>query len=170
MKMYLLSVAVIAGRLVCFAQDKPDEGDKPTWSANYHITVIGDDKERRLEGLSVSQRPDHLLGTFMLFSQLRDARAQLEIKGHLNKHGEFTPNVSLEVSDRRDGDWRTVESTLSDTIDVTLAAGPHIHHLPVTIQLDAFQPYIGKFKFWRITLQTGESGVFPMAWLTEKGE
>jgi hypothetical protein len=170
MKMYFLSLVVVVSQVTSFAQDKPDESYKHVWGASHHITVMGDDKETRLEGLNVSQRPEHLLGGFTLVRERQDSKLQLEVKGHLNKSGEFTPNVSLEVSDRRSGDWKTVESTLSHVIDVTLAAGPHIDRLPICIQLDALQPYIGKFEFWRITLQTGESCVFPMVWLTEKGE
>jgi hypothetical protein len=170
MKPYLLSVGMIVGQILCFAQDKPDESNHRIWGAGHHLTVIGDDKETRLEGLDVSQGPDHLRGGFVLVRQHQGERLQLEIKGHLNKSGEFAPNVLLAVSDRQDGDWQTVESTLSDRVDVTLVASPHIDQLPIRVQLDVLQPYIGKFKFWRITLQTGESDTFPMAWLTEKGE
>jgi hypothetical protein len=165
---YLLLLGVTAGQMACFAQDKHDETNGRIWGTSYHLTVIGDDKERRLEGLDVSQGPDHLLGGFWLVRQA--GKSQLEVKGHLNKHGEFTPNVSLDVADQQDGKWKTIESTLSDNVEVTLTAAPHVEQLPIRIQLDALQPYIGKFKFWRVTLQTGESDIFPMVWLTAKGE
>jgi len=40
----------------------------------------------------------------------------------------------------------------------------------IRIQFDAFQPYIGKFKYCQVTLQTGETDIFPMVWLTENGQ
>jgi len=92
------------------------------------------------------------------------------IQGHFDKRGEFTANMSFEVSDREDGNWKRIESSFSDTVDVTLTGAPHIDALFFVVQFDAFQPYIGKFKFCRIALQTGESDVFPMAWLTEEGK
>jgi hypothetical protein len=92
------------------------------------------------------------------------------VKGHFNKRGEFSANVSLEVSDQEDGNWKIIESSVSDRVDVTLTGAQHIDALSIYVQLDAFQPYIGKSKFGRVVLQTGESEVFPMVWLTEKGE
>jgi hypothetical protein len=95
---------------------------------------------------------------------------QLVVKGHSNKRGEFTANVSLEVSDQKDANWKIIESSVSERVDLTLTGAGHIDTLFIYVQLDAFQPYIGKFKFCRVVLQTGESEVFPMVWLTEKGE
>jgi len=74
------------------------------------------------------------------------------------------------VSDRKDGNWKVIESSFSDTVDVTSTAAPQVNQLYLRLQFDAFQPYIGKFKYCQVTLQTGETDVFPMAWLTEKGE
>ena len=129
-----------------------------------------DGKDTRLEFDGVSQGREHLMGEFVLERRIEGTVPQLAIQGHFNKMGEFTPNVSLEVSDRGDGNWKPIESSFSDKVDVTLTGAPHIDKLFMRIQLDAFQPYIGKFKFCRVALQTGESDVFPMAWLTEKGE
>lgn len=170
MKTCILLLALIAGQMLCLAEDNPVEKEKPTWGASYHRHYLPDGKATRLEGLDVSQGPEHLIGSFALTRQREGTVPQLVIHGHLNKMGEFTPNVTLEVSNQKDGNWKTIESSFSDKVDVTLTGGPHIDNLDVRIQFDAFQPYIGKFKFCRVTLQTGESDVFPMAWLTEKGE
>ena len=164
----LTILLLVGAQMLCFAQDKPDSKEKRIWGASYHITRFGDDKDTALDGFDVSQGPEHLLGGWALVRQRKGA--PLLIHGHLNKMGEFTPNVSLEVSDQKDGDWKIIESSLSEKVDVTLTAAPHIEMLFFRIQLDALQPYIGKFKFWRVVLQTGESDVLPMEWITEKGE
>ncbi len=169
MKRHILLVGLIVGQVACFAQDKPDGNKKRIWGASYHITQMGDDKDRRLEFFDISQGPEHLIGSCVLTRQ-KEGSPQLVMQGHLNKSGEFTPNVSLAVSDRADGNWKIIESSFSDKVDVTLTGAPHIDKLFIRIQFDAFQPYIGKFKFCRIALQTGESDVFPMVWLTEKGQ
>jgi hypothetical protein len=166
MKKHILLVGLIVGQMACFAQDSPVTEEKRTWGATRFRTTL---KFQPFEVNDVSQGSEHLVGSGVLHREEK-GRRQLMIQGHLNELGEFTPNVSLAVSDREDGSWKMIESFLSDKVDVTLAAAPHINQLYLRIQLDAFHPYIGKFKFCQITLQTGESDVFPMVWLTEKGE
>ena len=167
MKIHILFVGLILAQMSCFGQDDPVKEEKRTWGATYYRTVVGNNKDRRLEFDGISQG-EHLVGSCVLARQEK-GRPQLVIQGHLNKIGDFTPNVSLAVSDRRDGNWKVIESSLTDKVDVTLTGAPHIDMLFIRIQFDAFQPYIGKFKYCQVVLQTGESDVFPMAWLTEDG-
>ena len=159
---------LVVSQVLCPAQDKPDSKEKRTWGASHMITREGDGKDTSLQFFDISQGPEHLLGSFSLVRQREGA--PLLIHGHLNKSGEFTPNFSLQVSDLEDRDWKTIESSLSDKVDLTLTAAPHIERLLLRIELDALQLYIGKFKFCRVVVQTGESEVLPMAWLTENGE
>lgn len=168
MRTYALLIGLIMSQIL-WAQDTPGPEENRTWSRSYIREPMPDGKDRRLECDGVSQGPEHLVGEFALIRQ-RDG-APLAIQGHLNKAGEFTPNVSLGVGDQADGtNWKSIESSISDKIDVTLSAAPHIDHLFARVKLDALKPYIGKFRFCRIVFQTGEDDIFPMAWLTEKGE
>jgi len=168
MKIHTLFVGLIFAQMACFGQDNPVKEEKRTWGTSYYRTVVGDNKDRRLEFNDISQGPEHLVGLCVLARQ-KKGTPKLVIQGHLNKIGDFTPSLSLAVSDRMDGNWKVIESSLSDKVDATLTGAPHIDMLFIRIQFDAFQPYIGKFKYCQVTLQTGESDVFPMAWLTEKG-
>ncbi|MFZ1220284.1 MAG: hypothetical protein WAO00_13395, partial [Chthoniobacterales bacterium] len=113
------------------------------------------------------QEPDHLICTFLV--KRKEFGAPLVIEGHLNKYGEFAANVSLEVGDQENGNWKQIESSFSKEPDLKLSVAPHLPNLLTRVQVDALQPYIGKFKFCRVVLQTGESEVVPMEWLTEKG-
>ena len=171
MKARILLIGVIASQTICLAEeDKSDQNEKRTWGRSYSLHSLPDGKDTRLEVLSIDQDPDHLLGGFVLSRQRKETVRQLVIKGHLKKGEDFTPNVSLEVSDQEDQNWKTIESSFSDKVDLTLIAAPHIDKLFVDVQLDAFQPYIGKLKFGRVVLQTGESAVIPLVWLTEAGQ
>jgi hypothetical protein len=166
MKILILLIALIVGQMACFAQDNPVAKEKRTWGATHFRTLLN---FQPLEVDDISQGPEHLIGSCVLTREKKES-PPLVVQGHLNKIGEFTANVSLAVSDRKDGDWKIIESSLADKVDVTLTGAADIDHLYIRIQFDAFEPYIGKFKFCQITLQTGETDVFPMAWLTEKGE
>jgi hypothetical protein len=166
MKTAALFIGLIASQLL-LAQDKPGPQENRRWSRTYFRAPMTEGKDARLECDGVSQDAEHLVGEFSLTRE-RDGVA-LAIQGHLNKTGEFTPNVSLEVCDRADGsDCKSIESSLTNNVDVTLSAAPHIKHLLVRIQLDALKPHIGNFKFCRVVFQKGEDDIFPMAWLTEK--
>jgi hypothetical protein len=169
MKIHILFAGLILAQIACFGQDNPVQEEKRTWGTSYYRTVVGDNKDRRLEFNDIRQGPEHLVGSCVLARQEK-GRPQLVIQGHLNKIGDFTPNVSLAVSDRRDGNWKVIESSLTDKVDATLTGAPHIDMLFIRIQFDAFQPYIGKFKYCQVTLQTGETDIFPMVWLTENGQ
>jgi hypothetical protein len=170
MKHHILLFGLIVGHLSCYGHDGAGKTEKQIWGSSYMRELAPDGKDTRLNLFDVSQGPEHLVGGFALTRQVEGATSRLIIEGHFNKSGEFTPNVHLEVSNREDGNWKTIESSFSEKVDVTLAGGVHIGKLYARIQLDAFKPYIGKLKYCRVTLQTGESDVFPMAWLTEKGE
>lgn len=124
-----------------------------------YITESLDDKNPRLELFDISQGPEHLLGSFVLERRIDGIVPSLVIEGHLSKSGEFSANISLEVSDQEAGKWKTIESSFSDKVDVTLTGARHIDKLYLRIQLDPFQPYIGRFKFGRVVLQTGESWI-----------
>jgi hypothetical protein len=169
MKTRILLVGLIASQMICSAEDKPAQNEKREWDRSYMLIPVPDDKDRGLEFLSISQGPLHLVATLVLGRRIKGT-VPLVIQGHFDKRGGFTANISLEVSDREDGNWKRIESSFSDTVDVTLTGAPHIDTLFFVAQLDAFQPYIGKFKFCRIALQTGESNVFPMVWLTREGK
>ena len=168
MKTHILLIGLIASQMLCLGEEKPVEKEKRIWGASHIRELAPDDKDHRLDFYDISQGPEHLLGAFCLERRSAGAVPQLVIQGQL-KRGEFIPNFSLAVSDQKDGKWKTIESSFSDKVEVTLTGAPHVDKLIIRIQLDAFQPYIGKFKFCLVTLQTGESDVFPMAWLTEDG-
>jgi hypothetical protein len=157
---------LIASSMISFAGDTPVTGEKRVWGATHFRTR---EKFQPFEIDDISQRSDHLVGSGVLSCENKGV-GQLAIQGHLNEVGEFTPNVSLAVSDRDDGNWKIVESSFSDKVDVTLTAAPHVNQLYLRIQFDAFQPYIRKFKFCRVTLQSGEADVFPMEWLLDPQE
>lgn len=167
-KTCLLLIGLVVGWQICWAEESPNSNDKPQWGTSYTRELAPDGKDRRLYLFDVSQGPEHLLGAFALARHTKRP-IRLMIQGHLNELGEFAPNIALAVSDQEDGNWKTIESSFSDKVDVTLTGGPHIDKLFLRIQLDPFQPYIEKFKFCRISLQTGESDVIPMVWLTSKG-
>ena len=170
MKTRLLLAGLVLSQMICSAGDKPVQNKEHRWNANYSRDVApraSNDPRLALE--DVRQGDGHLVGVFALARPREATVAQLMIQGRLSKSGDFTPNVTLEVSHQQNGNWTTVESSAANAVDLTLTGAPDVEALYVPVQLDVLQPYIGKLKFCRVTLSTGDSAVFPMARLTEEG-
>src|SRR2546430_17708930 len=116
MKIHIILIGLIVGQIACFAQDTPVTKEKRTWGVTRWRTV---EKFQGLELDNIRQGPEHLIGLGTVIRQKKED-PQLVIHGHFNEIGEFTPTVSLAVSDRKDGDWKIIESSLADKVDVTL--------------------------------------------------
>src|SRR2546423_12992572 len=115
MRTYFLFIGLVVGQIVCFAQDSLVPSEKRIWGATHFITRL---KFQPFEVQDISQGPEHLVGSCVLTREKKESPA-LVIQGHLDKIGEFTPNVSLAVSDRKDGNWKIIESSLAEKVDAT---------------------------------------------------
>jgi hypothetical protein len=141
---------------------------KKWWTRAIIGDAIPDGKDKRLELQGVTQESVHLIGELSLNQQRAGGTVPpLMIQGHLDRSGMFSPNVAFDVSNEETENWKSIESSLSDKIEVTLTTAANIRSLCILVQLDAFQPYIDKYRFGRVTLQTGETTVFSLLLLTE---
>lgn len=116
---------------------------------------------RRLELQGVTNDGDRLIGELSLLQSRNGTSLDaLTIEGHLDRTGQFTPNVSLEVSNDQRGTWKVIESSLSDKAEAKLIVAPQVSAVSVIVSLTAFRPYTPTYRYGRITLQTGEATVF----------
>jgi hypothetical protein len=164
----LLLLVMLGGQITCFAQSVPCEDGKRLWGRSIIGEAIPDGKDRRLELTDISQESVHLVGMFALSQQGNaSAPSPLLIQGRLDRAGLFTANVALEVRNEETEEWKSIQTSLTNKIEATLTAAPGIPSICILVQLDAFQPYIGKYRFGRLTLQTGETTLFSLLLLTE---
>jgi hypothetical protein len=170
MNIILVLLLILGCQYSCLGQARSVENRK-TWGRSIIGERIPDGKDKHLELVDITQEPVHLVGLVALTRDGDSTTAPLVIQGHLDKTRIFSANLALEVSNEETKDWKSVESSLSDKIEVTLTAAPDIRMICILVQFDAFQPFIDKYRFGRITLQTGESTVFSLLLLTEdRGE
>ena len=132
-KTYIFLIGLILTQEFCLAEDPAKPDDKRTWFSTSYMRELA--IEQSLTLYHVSQDSEHLLGDFSLSRKAKEVDRQLVIQGHLDKSGEFAPNISLAVSDREDGTWKIIESSFSDKVDATLTGGRHIDKLYIRIQL-----------------------------------
>jgi hypothetical protein len=84
------------------------------------------------------------------------------IEGIETADGDFYPEVSTQVADAEHGSqWKTLEAPPSPAgKPVTRYVQPKEVSRPLKVDLDVFRPLIGKGKFGRLVLKSGESAVF----------
>lgn len=166
MTLRILAVILLVTAVSSFAQVRRDDNSKQLWGRSVISERIPDKKSRHLELQDITQEAVHLVGLLAL-SKDSSGGAGLVVEGHLDKAGTFVANASLEVSNDETKNWESIESSLSNTIELTLTASRKVSSVGIPVRLDAFEPYIGKYRFGRVVLQTGEAAVFSLLELTE---
>ena len=142
------------------------------WSHSYQLTPgpLSGDSYCGLNLLSVNQDPTLLWARMVLERRVPGSTSDLVLVGHLKKDGAFAANVDVAVSEHEDSGWKSVYSSLKEPPDVRLIAAPHIENLFFEVPLDAAKEFLTAAKFCRVRLQTGETFVFPIVWLTPTGK
>lgn len=86
------------------------------------------------------------------------------IDGVETSNGDFYPNVIAQVSNDKRGTWETLKT--SPTIlgkDVTITVEAKGASRTLMVDLDVFRPFIGKLRYGRLLLKTGERATFELA-------
>jgi hypothetical protein len=90
----------------------------------------------------------------------------LEIENKPMECWDFYPYATLEVSDEKDGGWRTLGSSPSKegrTLSVSMVPNSLWQHprgpenRTCYVELDAWRPLIGKVRYGRVVLRNGET-------------
>jgi hypothetical protein len=165
--------AVVLGAMVeSFASDEKKSEDSDSWGWGHsiifeHLPTNGP----VLELNSVEQEAIGFFGDLGLSQRGTDVkkRPALIVRGHPARDGTFRPNMEFAVSNDGKNGWVVIESSFSDDPFATLTLDAVNKQIQFHIELDAFKPMIGKYKFGRIKLQSGESTVFPLRELTKQG-
>jgi hypothetical protein len=170
----LITAVATVAHYVC-AEEARREATIPShdvWSRSYQLTPgpLSGDSHSGLNLLIVQQDPALLWALMVLERRVPGSASGLVLAGHLKKDGAFAANVDVAVSEREDSGWKSVYSSLKEPADVRLVAAPHIEKLYFEVPLNAAQEFLNAAKFCRVRLQTGESFVFPIVWLTPTGK
>lgn len=107
----------------------------------------------------VSEEEDHLYG-LCVFVNAKPALAAID--GTETLDGEFYPFVALQVANAEHGEWCTVDSASNPGKISTLSVEAKRPSKSLRVNLDGFRPMIGKFKYGKIALKSGESAVFEL--------
>jgi hypothetical protein len=89
------------------------------------------------------------------------------IKGHKNWQGQFLPDARLEVADEA-RKWRTIGKSRSLVFRNQVTISPGERNFDLIVNLNPFKPMLGKYKWGRIVLSTGDAASFSLSDLALK--
>lgn len=142
-------IAIVAANAGGWSRDIVPLGTQP---ADQHVF-------KPFELVLVSGEENHVYG-LCVFVNTRPALAA--IHGTETPDGEFYPTVLLQVAKREHGKWQTVDSPSTPGKISTLTVEAKRPSKSLRVNLDVFLSMIGKFKYGKIALKTGESAVFKL--------
>jgi hypothetical protein len=116
-----------------------------------------------LELVLITGQDDHVSG-LLLYHNAKPAL--ITIDGAETPDGEFHPDVVLEVGQSKNGKWQIVESLSKQGKKSTITVQGQQASKSLIVKLDAFRPMIGKLKYGRIVLKTGEAVIFELGKLS----
>lgn len=103
----------------------------------------------------------HLIGgcNYENYVVSNQAPRRVTIEGAKIADAIFWPDVALQVSNDG-GEWQTIGQAVNDGQPDTIMIEPKGVAYSLLVNLDAFKPMIGKYKFGRLLLKTGEAADF----------
>ena len=138
--------------LIAFSQDTS------TWARGISYTPMPGERHSPFEMIMASSHEGRLSGGFIYVARRHrdDPAPAAELKGEA-REDVFWPNVVLQVGPDGEGPWETVgrSATGTDTLKIKRAAKPELFK----VQLDAFRPFIGRMRFGRVVLESGEAAL-----------
>jgi hypothetical protein len=122
----------------------------------------GDKPELSLD--FVAQEKIHLIGSLTLENILPEDKkvASIVIDGTQGEDGTFRPDATLQVMKQKDGKWETVTSSLINSPTAKLTVYPGMSAFGLRVELDSLKQYIGKYKWGKVILKTGQEAVFDL--------
>jgi hypothetical protein len=128
------------------------------------IFGVADIKVEAFELNTVSKdgRTGHMSGTCIYDNR---SPALVALKGTETSYGDFYPNVINQVGNDKNGEWKTIRRPAVHGKAKTLTVPVKTSSKLLTVDLDAFVPTIGKFKYGRLLLKNGESAIFELNYL-----
>ncbi|OLE55146.1 MAG: hypothetical protein AUG51_04705 [Acidobacteria bacterium 13_1_20CM_3_53_8] len=115
-----------------------------------------------LESVSKWGEKGHMSGTCTYYNF---SPALVAIEGVETSGGDFYPSVTNQVANDPKGKWEIIKRSVPPGKAATTKVQAKARSKPLTLDLDAFVAMMGKFKYGRVVLKTGDSAIFDLDYL-----
>jgi len=134
---------------------------------------------RRVRGISekyepfiletISEESGHLIATASYGDYRKEKESHLPslIKGVQTQGCTFWPEVKMQVSNNIQGEWKDVQPTNEQGEPATVTIEQRSPNVWLHLNLDAFHPLIGKFKYGKVILTNEQYAIFEVDNLLE---
>jgi hypothetical protein len=134
------------------------------WVRNFLGVPVGAFQPFEITGVESSEEGDHVIGKFSFVNYKAGEKppAPVMIRGGKKPDNSFWPDAVAQVGDDN-GNWIAIgKPSTSGTITVSLEVSAKADPERFYVNLDIFRPIIGKKKYGRVVLETGDSAIFEL--------
>ena len=162
----LVLIGVILGILMPSTNGAPDGSG--WWTRGIHAHG-GDEGDQRTFGLVTVQQRDKLIGDFLVAEKTIEGERKkpFVIEGRVAENGTFWPHVEIQVSNDRNGEWKTIAPLATDGPSSTVTLYPGLVVSNLTVNFDVLKPLIDKYRFGRVVLRSGDTAIFELSDLSQ---
>lgn len=158
-------LTIICGCLAACQHEEP----KHEWIGAFSAHPMSENANHGLSLFGVEQETYHLIGTWMYVNyDVGDRTATpVTIEGAQTSDGAFWPDLKLQVKKEASGNWDTIAKCSNHWWEfskkrTSVTVGRNSENLRLMVNLDKFQPLIGKYNVGRIVLKSGEASEFEL--------
>lgn len=140
----------------------------PLWSGGVFVIQSRDDNANNAFALYfVKQEGLHVTGKCLFIQASGKTPATAVIPATDTRDGGLWPDVTAQVSNERNGEWKTIAKPFNYGHRATIEVGPGEENRELLVTLDIFIPLIGQYKLGRLVLTNGDATVFDLKELVE---
>jgi hypothetical protein len=122
------------------------------------------DRAREFVLFSLDQDELHLIGTWSYTNGTFGNKTppRVVIEGTKTADGIFWPEVRFEVRKTRKTKWRRIATSPNEGQRASVTIEPNAINFDLTVNLDAFKVFLGKYESGRIILNSGRTSEFEL--------
>lgn len=143
-------------------------GDDPTdrglsWYRVLNLSAPVNPRVEPFEIIGVgSEDGKHLVGEFFFvnYKEGQQSPPPVTINGSRKADGTFWPRIVAQVANEIDSEWTTIQSSPTPGNTVATVVTTQQEKQRFYVNLDIFRPMIGKMKYGKVVLETGDAANF----------
>ena len=159
---WMLIVLVSIGILIRFSASAEQDAN-PAWYRGLHLSAPANPHFEPFEIVGIGTEPgNHLVAKFFYFNYKEGNKspAPVTIVGSKRSDGTFWPRVTAQVGSDPHGPWTAIGKppTPGEAASLSIVSKPDEERFYV--DMDIFRPLIGRMKYGRVVLESGEAALF----------
>lgn len=165
---YVRALVAIIAVVLAFALSIGVRADSPkVWARGFTWAESKGTATASLSLYYLDQNESHLVGVLSYENRgsVEKVARPTVIAGVVAPDGLFYPNISLAVRREMDSEWENVESAPIKGRHTKVKVDAGKTNWKLSVILDPFKSLIGKYKFGKLVLNTGETSEFQLKYL-----